>query len=92
MLVWALKYWRIIGLILAVLGGLGSVVWYGAHKHSQGYQKAMQEVATAQAEANMKVTQKKRKIKHETQGLDRDAIIRELCASQWVRNPEYCPK
>lgn len=77
---------------LFALAGAGGVVWYGSHKYHQGYDKAMQDVATAQAEANSKVTAKKRTIKHETQNLDRAGIIRELCSSGWVRDFENCPK
>lgn len=87
--IWLIKI--IIGVVFTLAGTFG-VSFYGWHKDSGGYNRAIQDAKTAQLEANQKVTQKKRDIKHETQALDRDSIIRELCKSGWVRNPSDCPK
>lgn len=84
--------WKIVLSAFAVLSVSGALLGYGEHKYQKGYDKAMQEVATAQAEANTKITQKKRTIRHETQTLDHDGIVRELCKSKWLRDPENCPK
>ncbi len=44
----------------------------------------------ATAEANEKVITTKKKVKHENQNRDRDALIRHVCSRGWVREPEQC--
>lgn len=85
--------WWKLGLIAFALLSISGALWgYGEHKYQKGYDNAMQEVATAQAEANTKVTQRKRTIRHETQTLDRIGIIRELCERGELRDAENCPE
>jgi hypothetical protein len=85
-------YWKLGLIAFALLSVLGALWGYGEHKYQKGYDKAMQEVATAQAEANTKVIKKRKEIKHETQGLNRESVIRELCKFGWARDRENCPK
>lgn len=64
---------------------------YGAAKLSEGKALGRAEVKAEIEEQNKKLATVKKKVKHETQGLDRNGIIRELCVAGWVRNPDKCP-
>lgn len=61
-----LKYWKYIALILAVLTLLGALWAYGHTKYRQGYETAMSEVATAKAEADEKTRKKQSEIRKQS--------------------------
>lgn len=82
------KWWP----VLAVLGLVGAFLWYGHHEASEAKRLALASVESKQVEANQIVTHTKKESRHETQSMDRDALVRLLCSRQWVRNPGDCPK
>jgi len=99
MLAWSLiPSWVKKGLFLIIVTAFlawGTSHWWDQTKaqwEKTGYDQAMAEVFQAQQEANEKLRKKKKVIRHETQNMDRDAIVRELCSSGWVRTPANCPK
>jgi hypothetical protein len=89
-----MQIWLIKGLIVLffIIGGTGAVIWYGSMNQTKGYNKAMGEVAAAQAAANTKVLKTKRENKHVTQNIDRAGIVNELCRRGELRDFENCPK
>lgn len=95
MQIWLIKYLPHILIVVIAVGAFlwGQHAWngYKADLVQSGYDRAMADVKIAQEQANEKLRQKKKVIKHETP-YDRDLIVRELCTNNWVRNPEHCPK
>jgi len=93
---WVIKllpYVLSIGLVITLL--IGVSIWWSNTKadwKQQGYDQAMAEVRIAQEEANIKLRQSKKVNNHETQSLDRPAIIIELCRRGELRTPQYCTK
>lgn len=89
MIGWQYKAIFALGLALALYAGYNA--WH-SHVWNQGYNQAQLEYKAAVAAANAQIQVKKRTIKHETQNLDRNGLIRDLCANGWVRDMENCPK
>lgn len=51
-MIFLIKHWRIIALVLAVLAALSALWAYGHTKYKEGYETAMSEVAVARAKAD----------------------------------------
>ena len=80
MLIWALKNWRLVSLILAVLSLLGALWYYGHTKYRQGWDECTVEQEKAEIEGV--------KIRDETQNkFDRysPTDIDKLLIARWLR-------
>lgn len=71
-----------------VLGGLW---WWRNDGIADGKRDAVVEIQEVTEETNKAIRHIKKESKHETQSLDRAGIVRQLCDSGWVRNPDQCP-
>lgn len=80
MIAFALKHWRIIALILAVLSVLGALWAYGHTKHREGYDQCTVE----QAEAEIKSKETKDEIKVKNHRAPLSDIDKRLIDS-WLR-------
>lgn len=74
MLIWALKYWRYIALVLAVLSLLGALWYYGHTKYRQGWDECTVAQEKAQNEAIKDTLEEKDKIHVKEQNLDDSGI------------------
>ena len=83
--------WRLyagIALVALVIAGL---VWWRYDGVQYGKKDVQIEVVKKTEETNKAIRDIKKETKHETQPLDRDSIVRQLCDAGWVRNPDQCP-
>ncbi len=78
--------------LLAFLGLVGLFIAHGLNEGRHAEKLTLANVGAKQAEINKQVAQTKREARHETQPMDRDALVRLHCSRGWVRNVEYCPK
>lgn len=85
---WAVKLLLLAGVVAAIGGAFW---WHGGVQYDKGYAKAQADIAAKVEQENKTIRSTRKVIRHETQGLDRAGIVRELCNAGWVRNPDKCP-
>lgn len=73
-MIFLIKYWRYIALILAVLAALGALWQFGRVQYQKGYDTAMSEVAKAKVIADEKTRTKQKTIIKKTQKVE-DEIL-----------------
>lgn len=84
-----IKVLVIVGIVAVILA---SYYFYGEKQKTIGEKLKTAEVVVSTQENNTVIRTRKKVIKHETQNLDRDAIIAEHCANGWVRvGKDKCP-
>ncbi len=88
--IWLITHWR---LIMAL--GIAATIVGGYFYLERSIRKDERAACVAEHEAaliakNEQIKTVKRTVKHETQSLDRDAIVAELCKRQWVRGGTGC--
>ncbi len=83
---------NLIFFILFVMSMFGLGWYLYLSFEQQGYERAKLEFAEKEKKANSEIKKLKKKVRNDAKDLDRDAIVRELCANGWVRNPEDCPR
>lgn len=76
------------GVLIALALG---VLLYGNAREADGKFLGRAECTAAIEAGNEKIKTAKRKANHETQSLDRGAIVRDLCLHGWVRSDNKCP-
>lgn len=77
----------ILGISLAA--NLGYAWWKGKQQDI-GYNKCSGEVAVEVATKNVTIVEDRKKVKHENQQRDRDALIKLHCSRGWVFDPAQC--
>lgn len=79
-MIFLLKYWKYIGLVLAVLSALGALFYYGHTKYQKGFDKAQGECEAAKAKVINENVQIRR---------NQDRVVRHddaaLAGSMWDR-------
>lgn len=95
---WVIKYWKFIAGGIAVLSLLGGLWYYGHTKYQSG---AKSERAVCEVEKkhmqdaidlrDRQIRDIKKGADHEVQSLNRNELIKQLCANGWVRNADKCP-
>jgi len=88
MILFALKYWKYIGLVLGVLSLVTAALVYRSTLIAQGRNECRAAYETALNQAIIKADKSREKIEHENKNLDRDAIIHNLGNDGWLRNGE----
>jgi predicted negative regulator of RcsB-dependent stress response len=74
---WVLKYWKYIGVALAVLSVIGALLYYGHTKYHEGYDKAFSE-CEAQKQRTIDDRQKTREKQNRVIRPDTPAYIKRL--------------
>lgn len=88
---WLLANWRLVAGGIGIIALFSGLWYYGHVKYNSGYGSCKSEYEEKLIAANEQIKIRKKIIKHETQGLDRDGVVAELCRNGWVRDPENCP-
>lgn len=73
-MIFLIRYWKYIALVLAVLSVLSALWYYGHTKYRQGYEAAMSEVATAKAEADEQTRKKQSEIRKSSQKVENEIL------------------
>lgn len=77
----------IFGLSLALNFGYA---WWKGKQQDIGYQKRDNEIVVEVAKKNETIVTAKKKVKHENQNRNRDALVRLHCDRGWVLDPDQC--
>lgn len=78
--------------VFATLCALAASLIYMRHAaYNDGERACTAKYEQAVAKADEEIKTRKKVIRHETQNLDRDGLIVELCRHGWVRDTENCP-
>lgn len=65
-MIFLIRYWKYIALVLALLSVFGALWAYGHTKYREGYETAMSEVAVAKAEADEETRKKQAEIRKQS--------------------------
>lgn len=84
-----------LGVVFLLLAS-NAVVGFKAYNFGKDATQAKWDAAElerekALADANAKITTDRKKVKHENQNRDHDALVRYGCSRGWVRDFENCP-
>ena len=74
---------------ISVAANLG-YAWWKDKQQDIGYEKCRNEVIVDVAKKNETIVSNKKKVKHENQNRNRDALVRLHCKRGWVLDPDQC--
>lgn len=76
---------------ISVAANLG-YAWWKDKQQDIGYNKCKGEIAVEVANKNNTIVSNKKKVKHENQNRNRDALVDLHCRRGWVLDPDQCAR